>query len=253
MRNSILAMIVFTAVSCSNGATTQQASHSEDEKPASAVGEEPGPIALDGNCRVLADSTPLPSHDSHEVECLSQDSVELASAPPRFYDSCDAEPWIPDLCSPLPFGNRVCENGRWTVLCAQDADCPSGARCSWGLGVGTKPGDIQYGTCELTCGSIDGEYECVRCDMECDTENGICVTAHEASPPIECRGDCECPEGACVAGTCDPYAASSRRGICESIGGDCACIGGNCDERGCCVLPDGTIDDGSGEACHESE
>ena len=182
--------------------------------------------------------------------CLEPDGPELnPDAPLRIYDSCQSQGWTPGACEPLPFGSQICENGRWTVLCAGDSDCPPETKCSWGVGVGSKPASVQFGTCEKTCAGAGGG-ECRRCDLTCNVALGVCESGSPEQPPaVPCRADCDCDEGSCVAGFCDPYASSPRLGICESHGGDCSCTGGTCDDRGCCQLPDGTVDTGFGAGC----
>jgi hypothetical protein len=66
-----------------------------------------------------------------------------------------------------------------------------------------------------------------------------------------CTADCECgSSSACCMGTpqgeCVAQCGRLDFGFC---GYDCPCAGGTCDDRHCCVLPDGAIDNGFGAAC----
>jgi hypothetical protein len=78
----------------------------------------------------------------------------------------------------------------------------------------------------------------------------LLLVACDEEEKAECTADCECyARGlACQAGRC---VAVGRRlyGLCGSTPTTCPCFGGTCDLRGCCVLPDQTIDDGWGPAC----
>ena len=80
--------------------------------------------------------------------------------------------------------------------------------------------------------------------------------AVDAAAPdvIHCTADCECLQysRACDSdGTCHSVGRPPF-GLCPFNPGSsysCPCVGGACDERGCCVLPDGGIDNGFGPAC----
>ena len=80
-----------------------------------------------------------------------------------------------------------------------------------------------------------------------------CSSSASAPDARTCTADCECT----AIGDVCRYGECVRRpgvpeGICSIDGGGpmpCPCLGGSCDDRGCCVLPDGAIDNGSGPAC----
>lgn len=57
----------------------------------------------------------------------------------------------------------------------------------------------------------------------------------------ECVSDCECTgnAGNCFAGQCIEN-GWARLGLCGPDG-DCQCINGRCDERQCCIKPDGEV------------
>lgn len=54
----------------------------------------------------------------------------------------------------------------------------------------------------------------------------------------ECVADCECPSN-CLLGHCIESDAP-RLGLCAPDG-DCRCVNGRCDERECCIKPDGEV------------
>ena len=66
-----------------------------------------------------------------------------------------------------------------------------------------------------------------------------------------CTADCECPTRCCDLGVCRACGRPAL-GLCGGGERACPCIGGTCDQRLCCVLPDGTIDPGTGPACTAS-
>src|SRR5688572_3429699 len=64
-----------------------------------------------------------------------------------------------------------------------------------------------------------------------------------------CTADCECHGDCCIDGACYPC-GRRLHGLCGlQVTPGCPCFGGTCDERHCCVLPNGTIDPGGGPAC----
>jgi hypothetical protein len=243
-----LTCIVLAATGCHSDSPSISKGGLDPESPSI------GPILVGGSCGAFTPG-PLPVSESLRnvislANCLPVDDERLKHAVPEFYDSCDPHPWTPLACAPLPYGQQFCEGGRWTVICKSDQDCGPAARCYWGEGVGRVPDSSLYGTCERAC-TGSGFTECIRCDMQCDLTLGICRKASsspEAGPP--CTADCECSEGKCILGQCYSLARSARLGICShTVERTCECIGGTCREDGCCVLPDGTIDPGTGPAC----
>lgn len=213
---------------------------------------EPGPVAVDPGCGGFF-SGPVEAPAAWSTAtgaCLTGDSAELSSGPKEMYDSCDPSSIFPGACEPLPFGAQFCHNGVWTGLCDDDADCPSGTRCYWGDGVGTKPENVDMGVCERECVASDAADNCLRCDHACDSALGVCLPKATTDPAgAPCTADCECEEREkCLGGHCNGALHLPRQGVCTF--GDCPCVGGTCDAQGCCVLPDGTIDPGTGPACN---
>lgn len=158
--------------------------------------------------------------------------------------ACHFKPWRPPGCAPLPFGQEFCAGGVWTALCAKDEDCAKGMRCDWRLGEGSTPDSTTYGICAKTC-RASGDA-CVRCDMECDSEAGVCRKRTEDREDdvdrISCTADCECPSSATCGseGHCQ-ISGRPRRGICGATG-DCACNSpGVCREDLCRMLRTGTL------------
>jgi len=108
------------------------------------------------------------------------------------------------------------------------------------------------GTCDdrACCMLPDGGYA-LQGDPACEAP----------SPRVACRSDCTCLAvyGATSGAWCDGIVChvNSRqrepRGLCTPASGgapgDCPCTGGTCDERRCCVLPDGTTAGPSDPAC----
>jgi hypothetical protein len=175
--------------------------------------------------------------------------------PMQPYDLCvtNCLPWNPDVCGE-PLGSIECVCGSVgtslacyvTQTCLKQADCPPSMACV----VDGSPGDYdpnvypQGGYCEKTCGT---NLDCVYCDFVCGPQ-GVCELRQ---PPMQpCTVDCECGMLVCVDGFCQVRGRLSH-GLCNPYGGpaDCACVGGTCDERWCCVLPDGTIAGPSSPAC----
>jgi hypothetical protein len=80
-----------------------------------------------------------------------------------------------------------------------------------------------------------------------------CRTSPATPDAHWCQADCECGTEKCLANVCVgghqiPMSGYCGRGITTHPVG-CDCVGGTCDSRGCCVLPDGGIDNGYGLAC----
>jgi hypothetical protein len=85
----------------------------------------------------------------------------------------------------------------------------------------------------------------------CPTESTPPTVDAAAPDVIHCTADCECRGyglSCTYPGVCGVQGAPDI-GVCGLPGWDCPCVGGTCDERHCCVLPDGGIDPGSGPAC----
>jgi len=89
---------------------------------------------------------------------------EVAGDPNVLYATCDEGlPSLVDCIAPNRSG--VCFDGRRTTLCASDADCISGFKCSESFfGGGLK-------TCEREC---DVDLDCIRCNLFCDTSRSVC-------------------------------------------------------------------------------
>lgn len=189
----------------------------------------------------------------------------LASPPSSCVPSVTHDPTHAyDDCAPIPYGYTagqcgapksgaiVCkkladEVGRRTVTCLTDADCPSTMLCVSPEGR-PEPFDptlySESGTCEKTCTGSGSPAECVRCDMYCHADLGVCLSTPPPPPPTPCVADCQCT-GVCVGGVCNNDSPAPRLGIC---GADCPCNGGVC-EGECCVLPDSTIATVGSPAC----
>ena len=71
---------------------------------------------------------------------------------------------------------------------------------------------------------------------------------------MPCTADCECSALGFAGCTYQHQCGSVGRppqGICYADQSPlCPCVGGTCDDRHCCLLPDGGIDPGWGPACN---
>lgn len=178
------------------------------------------------------------------ASCLEPSAAILSSADGfHLYDSCESAGWTPGACLPIPFGTKTCSDNRWTAFCWTDSDCPGGARCD--------KVDASFGFCVLTCDPALGDVACGRCDLMC--AGGECVGnpyAPLGAGAVPCTADCECMTGKCTLyGYCHPVLSGEPAGRCDI---NCPCVGGTCDSRGCCIAPDGTIDNGDGPLCNPS-
>jgi hypothetical protein len=169
----------------------------------------------------------------------------VAHYPARAYDDCDQSPTdaTPEQCGVARQGGVFCTGNvysaraRLTVTCLSDADCPDNMQCTVGeVATTIDPSVFWAGQCELACEGGD-RSECLRCDMECDVDQGVC-RVRRPEPALErCTVDCDCDAGGlCLEGNCLYGSGVTEQGIC---GRDCGCAGGECVGR-CCILPDGT-------------
>ena len=143
--------------------------------------ESDGPVKLVDVCEGawVAEQLPTPWWLSAG---LTDDVSIKHHVPVEAYDGCIADPmgYNPDVCGLPHAGARICVamygggEGRVTSTCLRASDCPESMVCVGTLG----PGDIDeavegFGRCEKTCETDDAK-ECVRSDMWCDVERGIC-------------------------------------------------------------------------------
>jgi hypothetical protein len=216
-----------------------------------------GPCSIDPACACECVWTPGELGRPWWLDAPPADCVEDPFHDPiEAYDDCRENPEgsTPEQCGAPSTGAVICEgNGfsnvsRRTQLCLSASDCPGGMVCV----VDGVPGDVDpqvyfSGACEVAC---DGRNpaECVRCDMGCNVDVGICQP-REWPPPIPepCVGDCQCSDGVCLGGYCNNETGLAARGLCGP-GGDCPCNGGTCDGE-CCVLPGGEIAGYDNPAC----
>lgn len=105
------------------------------------------------------------------TSCLTAPALDLAA--PTLYSQCDPVVTSPSRCS-LQSGDQFCSNGRWTLLCRRNAECPAGFLCTYSDGTGDVPTWVipQFGTCEQSCAS---NLDCVRCDHECHPDLHVCL------------------------------------------------------------------------------
>jgi len=210
-----------------------------DDSAVEGTGPDPG-TDLPDSCDGVWMPGPLPTPwwvEDPPASCAET----LAHDTPEAYDDCTTSPHSPSECGIPTAGAVVCEgsnddtSGRLTVTCESDADCPESMLCVGPAGPGGgNPGSM---FCEKQC-SGTGDAECIRCNMECNVDWGVCL----ARQPVgrECEADCQC-ETWCDNGHCAIAPGPPRRGICgDGPDIDCACVGGEC-EAGCCYLGDGSI------------
>jgi hypothetical protein len=137
-----------------------------------------GPVAVPLGCASVFTEAPVVAADWASTR-LESCQTAVTHTPMQVYDDCKGPGWTITDCD-LPWGSQFCFGGYWTVLCRADGDCPGETRCTWGEGVGTVPVNADgtystYGWCAKTCTSESRPMDCVRCDLECDKELGVCV------------------------------------------------------------------------------
>ncbi len=165
-----------------------------------------------------------------------------------FYHECVIAEHLPaEQCGLPTDGGVVCAPGntrqaRWTRTCHHTSDCPAEMACVFdGTRVEAVDSTFQFdhGLCEKACDAASAPNVCIRCDMECDTEQRVCRPALPGGPP--CQYDCDCERGLqCDRGTCrelDGEPSSARCGD-PSDPDNCACVGGVCSNH-CCILANG--------------
>ncbi len=155
------------------------------------------------------------------------------------------------------------------MSCRADCECAAATLAAGGPDCvdghcGTRTSGPERGSyCQLY--GADWPAGCACRVGACD-ERGCCVQADGtvASPddamclPYSCRADCECTVALAGGDTCEGgmcvYRGRIPIGLCAPPGTEpgpryCACVGGTCDDRQCCVLPDGTVATASDPAC----
>jgi MYXO-CTERM domain-containing protein len=131
---------------------------------------------------------------------------------------------VPAPGDPLPFGSpcaedgecigMICRGGACTRSCGEDADCPTGNRCSSGVcvsGAAVPPLGpcVDSLECEDTapvCADVDGEDICVaECPLGACADGNVCEGGLCIPPGLalgeSCMDNAECRSGIC-AGTC---------------------------------------------------
>jgi hypothetical protein len=240
--------VIIVAVGACSESRRALPSGSSPSTQVAADGASPGdggPFRLTEDCRGVWQPGPLSEPwwvNSPPATCLDSVHREPAEA----YDDCvpSTAGTSPAACGAPSSGAVICvgnsfyaNKARLTQNCLADADCPSGMVCAAGSRrVADSPG-ATHGYCEKSCDPSGGPETCIRCDLAC-TAGGVCAP-RDPAPRNACKGDCECSEGLCINGVCEPLVTSGARGIC-GLGGDCACRGGTCKDR-CCRLADGSL------------
>jgi len=257
MRQIRRAFVAAALVSCAQSRSAPEPGDPPSERPSQGdqAGEQESEERITATCEGLQVAGPL-GH-AWWLDGQAADCAEMPTHTPRApYDDCEFPQDASSLerCGVEPRGTPVCRfnahsgRGRVTATCLSAADCPEGMVCTVdGRPVDNVDHSVSWaGYCEKRCvGSDPGE--CVRCDMECKAEYGVCGQRSEPEPSDPCTVDCECPEGICLQGVCRPDASAARSGVC-GVEGDCACTGGDC-VNGCCMLQDGQIARHDSAAC----
>jgi cysteine-rich repeat protein len=181
--------------------------------------------------------------------------------PIRVYDDSFCPPVTTEQLQAASVGQAICvagipdlSSGRWTVTCQTDSDCPEGMLCVWKDDPELDASPNGLGRCEQQCEPA-GLYGgiCLRGDMECygvrrvDDVNVV----FWCTPTRRCTADCECSGDYCGSGGLCYGPAQMVSGLCgeRATYDPCVCTGGTCDDRGCCILPDGHIARPDDPAC----
>jgi hypothetical protein len=216
-----------------------------------------GPHKVAPECKGAWVATALPEPWWISAGATAACSAALTHSPPEAYDDCTPTPYSdPYQCGMPISGASFCHQGRWTASCTQNSECPRTMVC-----VDSETDQIlsqasgRRGRCEKACTGT-GATECIRCGMACDRSLGYCLPTDTRKP---CRSQCECGWGAgCYGGRCtfmgdqpNPYDFCAPSGSSVPVSnGKCACRGGQCRATdGCCVLPDGTVENSLDPAC----
>jgi hypothetical protein len=160
--------------------------------------------------------------------------------------------WVQD--EPLSLSTTDAGTARYP-LSPGDVDAERHAIATLAYPPGTAPGaaTVQF-TASAGLNNWGSERVSFMVDAGCvDVDLRVRFSGEHPDAGVPCQADCECPSQCCNGGYCWAGCGRPVLGLCGVPGNDCPCAGGACDERHCCVLPNGGVDDGFGFACRPDD